>query len=373
MTVPTPSPARNVTPAPGAPSRTVATMSAPCVTSGSSPASLTMPAVAQPSSFPACQRQRKARPLAARQRHFDRIGKFAGDKRGKCRLRRRRGAGAGGPASAQWAFLPLHAASPLVRRAATSPRERDPHDRLGLIGGRARAAFRSSMPGHVWLAGAGPGRSRAADARCARRPAAGRRDRLRRAGRCSACWRSPAGRRCSNSPASAAASPQRRRPTSAERLIALARAAGACCGSRAAIRSCSGAAARRALALAAAGIPFRVIPGVTAGLAALAAASIPATLRGINRAVIFAAGHGADEDFDWAPLARTGAADRALHGDAQSRAHRRALMAGRSRRSTPAAVIASTATPAGARPHFDAGQARRRRRANKDSSRRRSS
>ena len=33
---------------------------------------------------------------------------------------------------------------------------------------------------------------------------------------------------------------------------------------------------------------------------------IPATLRGTNRAVIFAAGHGADEDFDWAPLARAG-------------------------------------------------------------------
>jgi uroporphyrin-III C-methyltransferase len=53
-------------------------------------------------------------------------------------------------------------------------------------------------------------------------------------------------------------------------------------------------------------VPFRVIPGVTAGLAALAAAAIPATLRGVNRAVIFAAGHGADEDFDWTALARTG-------------------------------------------------------------------
>jgi uroporphyrin-III C-methyltransferase len=60
------------------------------------------------------------------------------------------------------------------------------------------------------------------------------------------------------------------------------------------------------LSLAAAGVPYRVIPGVTAGLAALAAAAIPATLRGINRAVIFAAGHGAGDDFDWAPLVRTG-------------------------------------------------------------------
>jgi uroporphyrin-III C-methyltransferase len=59
-------------------------------------------------------------------------------------------------------------------------------------------------------------------------------------------------------------------------------------------------------ALAAAGVPFRVIPGVTSGLAALAAASIPATLRGVNRAVIFAAGHGENDAFDWAPLVRTG-------------------------------------------------------------------
>jgi uroporphyrin-III C-methyltransferase len=61
-----------------------------------------------------------------------------------------------------------------------------------------------------------------------------------------------------------------------------------------------------AATLAAAGIPFRVIPGVTSGLAAMAAASIPATFRGINRAIILAAGHGEDDSFDWAPLARTG-------------------------------------------------------------------
>ena len=49
VTVPTPGPARNVTPAPGAPYRTVARTSAPWVTSGSSPASLTTPAIANPS------------------------------------------------------------------------------------------------------------------------------------------------------------------------------------------------------------------------------------------------------------------------------------------------------------------------------------
>ena len=60
---------------------------------------------------PARHRQREAWPLAARQCHLDRIGKFAGDQRGKRRLRRRGGAGAGGPSPAQWPFLPLHAAS----------------------------------------------------------------------------------------------------------------------------------------------------------------------------------------------------------------------------------------------------------------------
>src|SRR5271166_254872 len=48
VTVPTPSPALNDTPAPGGARRTVATTSAPWVTSGSSPASLTMPARAKP-------------------------------------------------------------------------------------------------------------------------------------------------------------------------------------------------------------------------------------------------------------------------------------------------------------------------------------
>jgi uroporphyrin-III C-methyltransferase len=71
-----------------------------------------------------------------------------------------------------------------------------------------------------------------------------------------------------------------------------------------------GRGADEAMALALAGVPFRLIPGVTAGLGALAAAAIPATVRGINRAIILATGHGADgnamPDSDWAALARTG-------------------------------------------------------------------
>jgi uroporphyrin-III C-methyltransferase len=60
-------------------------------------------------------------------------------------------------------------------------------------------------------------------------------------------------------------------------------------------------------ALARAAIPFRIFPGVTSGLAALAAASIPATMRGVNRAIILASGHaGPDEESAWVALAQTG-------------------------------------------------------------------
>jgi len=100
-----------------------------------------------------------------------------------------------------------------------------------------------------------------------------------------------------------------------------------------------------AMALAAAGVPFRVIPGVTAGLAALATAAIPATLRGVNRAVIFAAGHGADEDFDWAPIARAGqpiVLYMVMHNLERIATD---LMAAGLAPQTPAAIVASAATP----------------------------
>jgi uroporphyrin-III C-methyltransferase len=100
-----------------------------------------------------------------------------------------------------------------------------------------------------------------------------------------------------------------------------------------------------ALALAGAGIPFRVIPGVTSGLAALAAAAIPATVRGINRAVILAAGHGADEEFDWAPLARTGQPIVLYMVMQNLERIVGALMQAGLPGATPAAVIASATAP----------------------------
>ena len=130
-----------------------------------------------------------------------------------------------------------------------------------------------------------------------------------------------------------------------ERLVALARDGQRVLRLKGGDPFVFGRGGEEAMALAAAGIPFRVVPGVTAGLAALAGASIPATLRGVNRAVIFAAGHGAEENFDWAPIARAGQPIilyMVMHNLEEIAA---ALMAAGLRPNTPAAIMASAATP----------------------------
>ncbi len=112
-----------------------------------------------------------------------------------------------------------------------------------------------------------------------------------------------------------------------------------------------GRGAEEALVLAAAGIPFRIVPGLTAGLAGLAAAGIPATVRGVNQAIVLATGHSAEgEDdpvasLDWAALARLGQpivlymAVRNLGAIAQR------LIEGGMAPDVPAAAISRAATP----------------------------
>jgi uroporphyrin-III C-methyltransferase len=61
--------------------------------------------------------------------------------------------------------------------------------------------------------------------------------------------------------------------------------------------------------LTAAGVRFRIIPGLTSGLAAAALAGIPATSRDTNHAVVLAAGHRAEDGrsaADWEALAKLG-------------------------------------------------------------------
>ncbi len=68
-----------------------------------------------------------------------------------------------------------------------------------------------------------------------------------------------------------------------------------------------GRGAEECLRLAGAGIRFRVVPGITAGVGALAYAGIPLTTRGKNTAVTFITGYTAGgtlpEDIDWVALA----------------------------------------------------------------------
>ena len=103
-----------------------------------------------------------------------------------------------------------------------------------------------------------------------------------------------------------------------------------------------------ALALAEAGVPFRVLPGLTAGLAGLAAAGIPATMRRVNQAVILATGHGGDSakgGLDWAALARAGQPIVLYMALRRLPAIAAALVAGGLPPETPAAVVADATTP----------------------------
>jgi uroporphyrin-III C-methyltransferase len=62
-----------------------------------------------------------------------------------------------------------------------------------------------------------------------------------------------------------------------------------------------------AQALARAGVPFRIVPGITAGIGGLAYAGIPVTHRHANHAVTFITGHGSDgmlTKLDWQAVSR---------------------------------------------------------------------
>jgi uroporphyrin-III C-methyltransferase len=102
-----------------------------------------------------------------------------------------------------------------------------------------------------------------------------------------------------------------------------------------------------ASALTRAGIRFRIIPGLTAGLAGTALAGIPATSRDTNHAVVLAAGHRAEDGgsaADWAALARLGQPIVLYMPMAQLAAIATALLEGGLPADTPAAVIQSAAT-----------------------------
>jgi uroporphyrin-III C-methyltransferase len=92
-----------------------------------------------------------------------------------------------------------------------------------------------------------------------------------------------------------------------ERLIALAREGIRVVRLKGGDPLVFGRGGEEALALAAAGIPFRIVPGISAGIGGTAAAGIPVTHRGLAHSVAFVTGHdttGGLPEIDWAALAR---------------------------------------------------------------------
>jgi uroporphyrinogen III methyltransferase/synthase len=103
-------------------------------------------------------------------------------------------------------------------------------------------------------------------------------------------------------------------------------------------------------ALADAGIPFEVVPGVTSAFAAPAAAGIPVTQRGVASSVTVVTGRvgepGGEGVPDWEALARAGGTLIVLMGMTTRAAIAEALMGGGRAPETPVAVIARATTGA---------------------------
>ena len=99
-----------------------------------------------------------------------------------------------------------------------------------------------------------------------------------------------------------------------------------------------------ALALEAAGIPYAVVPGVSSGLAAPAAAGIPVTHRGAAASVTLATATRADGDVDWRHLAGAETLVLFMAAGRLTDVAARLLDAGKPP-STPAAVIARATLP----------------------------
>jgi uroporphyrinogen III methyltransferase / synthase len=98
-----------------------------------------------------------------------------------------------------------------------------------------------------------------------------------------------------------------------------------------------------AIALAAAGLAFELVPGVTAGVAAPAYAGIPVTHRGVSTSVTFITGHedpGKDRDqTDWSALARAGGTLVLYMGVSRLAKIATALIEGGRSPETPAAIV----------------------------------
>ena len=144
--------------------------------------------------------------------------------------------------------------------------------------------------------------------------------------------------------------PSPRQPDITRRLVELARRGKRVLRLKGGDPFVFGRGGEEALTLAASGVPFRVVPGVTAGIGGLAYAGIPVTHRDTNHAVTFVTGHDASGDMtgglDWDALSR-GSPVLVLYMAMKHlrRITDRLMRTGRSA-DEPVAVIVSACTPA---------------------------
>ncbi len=101
--------------------------------------------------------------------------------------------------------------------------------------------------------------------------------------------------------------PSPKQPDISRRLVELAREGKRVCRLKGGDPCLFGRGGEEALALVEAGVRFRLVPGITAGVGGLAYAGIPMTHRDTNSAVTFVTGHAVGgtvpEDLDWDALA----------------------------------------------------------------------
>lgn len=133
-----------------------------------------------------------------------------------------------------------------------------------------------------------------------------------------------------------------------ETLIRLARAGRSVCRLKGGDPYVFGRGGEEAEALAQAGVPFEVIPGITAVLGACAAVQIPLTHRAVGPAVVLATGHhdpdGPDCKLDWESLAHIGNVAFYMASRYRAAIARRLMEHGLSP-TTAAAVIEKATTP----------------------------
>ncbi len=140
--------------------------------------------------------------------------------------------------------------------------------------------------------------------------------------------------------------PSPSQPDICARMIALARAGRRVLRLKGGDPFLFGRGGEEALALNAAGVPFRVVPGITAGTGGLAYAGIPVTHRAINSAVTFLTAHDADgSGLDWSAIAKGAPVIVAYMALKHLDQLAKRLMANGRDGAEPAAIVASATTP----------------------------